>query len=130
MTTGIALVPYSGEENEPTPGGDGDAAFGSGAVAGNPVLPCDRHDDCYQTCNSVKADCDVAFHRDMSSVCEGVTGTYSATVPDLPGFVRELERRAICRQWSDYYFAAVDTFGGAAFNSGQENQCDCVCPPS
>src|SRR5205814_1181930 len=33
------------------------------------TLPCNRHDVCYQTCNSVQASCDAAFHTDMDAVC-------------------------------------------------------------
>ena len=78
----------------------------------HPALPCDRHDKCYQSCNTDRAACDEDFGNDLVAACEGVTGTYLLPLPDVPGAVREVSRRSTCMDWAGFYYAAVATAGG------------------
>jgi hypothetical protein len=63
----------------------------------------------------------------MLATCETVTGTYDVPVPDIPGMFRQVSRRETCRDWAGLYYASVSGAGFVAFDSGQEEHCDCVC---
>ena len=76
------------------------------------TAPCDLHDACYQTCNSVKATCDDQFLTDMIAVCDGVPGAAAKDV-------------AQCKKTAKNYHFGVVSFGGTAFDGRQRQVCNC-----
>jgi RHS repeat-associated protein len=72
---------------------------------------CQKHDDCYGTCRSIKDQCDDNFERCMINACAGVG----------PG--RPL-RISLCHNWAKRYASAVRNLGEVAFDKAQTN-CEC-----
>jgi hypothetical protein len=78
---------------------------------------CDRHDECYQTCNPLaKPLCDLQFLGDMVHVCRQNSENSA-----------ELTK---CLGWAGTYYEAVAHFGGAAFVEQQLRVCSCKDAPS
>ena len=92
------------------PAGGADTHFGSntGASLG---LPCDLHDECYQTCGSNQAQCDEAMYAHMLQVCNNSRG--APTV------------RTKCREWAGRYYRALRLFGRRAHSERQQMVCSC-----
>jgi hypothetical protein len=120
------FTPYSGDPNEPTPPGGGDALFSRiGEASDLRGGPCDAHDRCYQSCDTAQDQCDEAFGEAMVDVCKNVSGT---VVVQLPlGVDVDVERRDICERWASIYEFGVATGGRAAFLGGHSTHCDCEC---
>jgi hypothetical protein len=84
---------------------------------------CNNHDICYDTCNSVKSDCDRAFLADMTAAC---TVAYSGR-----GWFDRYMRTACTADAYLYYTAVSKTSTGTeAYESAQKEACDCcaICP--
>jgi hypothetical protein len=120
-------TPYSGNPDEPTPPGQGDALFSRlGTGEDPPAGPCDLHDRCYQTCGSDQGSCDQAFGADLAAACVGVTGTVPVPAPS-GGFDIQRDRMEMCQIWASRYAVAVSRAGSFAHLGGQSSHCDCEC---
>lgn len=73
--------------------------------------PCDLHDACYQTCNSNRDACDLAFYLGMLGVCN------SGSANDNEFF--------ICERHAAQYYVAVSLFGGSFWKRRQKDFCQC-----
>jgi hypothetical protein len=81
---------------------------------------CNNHDLCYGTCGSDKDICDTQFHSQLTHAC--------ATKFGGGGLVDGLQL-GICNTLADDYWSAVVLGGGGAFQSAQQDACDCcACP--
>ncbi|HVR28379.1 MAG TPA: hypothetical protein VMS86_02500, partial [Thermoanaerobaculia bacterium] len=121
---------YSGHRNNPTPGpGDGTGSFSAeGTVPDPPILPCDRHDDCYQTCDSrpgARDACDGEFREHMRSICFALEGVVLVSDPNEPDGTAEAMRSSVCLTFAEIYYLGVHTLGKDAFENGQREHCKC-----
>jgi len=112
-----ALASAAGIDKD-NPAGGKDTQF-SNSVSGSPgTLACDKHDECYQTCNpspGARAKCDEAMHQYMKLIC-----------------VRSSENvytKAQCFKWAEIYYTALRAGGGSAFAARQTETCSCKSPP-
>ena len=90
---------------------------GCSYVANCPYGPCfteccNKHDDCYQTCNSDKTTCDTAFGDCMMNICE-----------KFPFY--NLESRSKCEAWAATYKMGVTLVAQSAYDSDQAQVCVC-----
>ena len=104
--------------------------------------PCNRHDICYDTCNSVRSTCDDAFLRDVLDACANRYGTPTLKMPDLrrigrpifggsPTPPRPPNRLSICNGFARGYYEAVKRGGQKPYDDAQKNACICCrgsCP--
>lgn len=110
--------------NAKTPNGcGGQNGFASKAVPNRPFgvanfkPACDIHDNCYETCNSVKATCDTNFRTNMRAICD-------ARFPGMLG----LPARNACKALAQTYYVFVSSpLGHPFYKKGQEE--DCLCCP-
>lgn len=104
-----ALATFFGIDKD-NPAGGADTHFGSrtGASQG---LPCDLHDECYQTCGSDRSACDWAMLINMLAVCARSTAT-----PAI---------RKKCRDWAYRYYAGLRVGGASAHRQRQSQVCHC-----
>ncbi len=73
---------------------------------------CDAHDTCYQTCNSIKLECECEFSNDLHAICEPFSGTCKSK----------------CEEFADIYVGAVTLSGQPAWEADQVLACTCcVC---
>jgi hypothetical protein len=124
----------SGMKDDPTAGvlGHGSTAFGKpeGVLpngTGPTPLPCNNHDICYQTCGSVKANCDTGMLNDMLAVCQRA---YPETTCPLTGFGifacgQWYEERNNCLLSSGNYKLGLDWKGQDAFEGRKKEYCKC-----
>jgi hypothetical protein len=120
---------YSGNRNNPTPG-DGGSFSDEGGVPDPPVLPCDRHDECYQTCDAgsdARSRCDQSFREGMNAVCGRLEGVILVSDPEDPDGTAEVLRSSVCMLFAELYYQGVDKLGDDAFEDGQRDHCRC-CP--
>jgi len=121
---------YSGNRDNPTPG-DGTGSFSEApSVPDPPALACDRHDDCYQTCDSdsgARQACDKRFREDMNRTCAGLEGIVLVSDPEEPDGMVEVPRSSVCQTFAEIYHFAVQQLGDGAFEDGQRRHCKC-CP--
>jgi hypothetical protein len=92
------------------------------------VLPCDRHDDCYQTCDpdeNARLACDERFRDEMTAACDGLEGVVHVHDPGEPDGTAEVPRTSVCRTFAELYHVAVHSFGPAPFENGQRDHCQC-----
>lgn len=68
--------------------------------------PCDKHDECYQTCGSDKAACDEAFRQSLLRVCGS---------------------NPSCRGLANTYYNMVRDYGQSSYDGDQLYWCQC-CP--
>lgn len=76
--------------------------------------PCDRHDECYQTCHSdpnARSVCDWRMYVDMMDVCESSRANEQ---------VKEK-----CREYALIYYNGLESFGEGAFRERQSQVCSC-----
>jgi group XII secretory phospholipase A2 precursor (PLA2G12) len=79
---------------------------------------CNHHDCCYGTCGKPKAECDATFLEELLEACainplnlvDGVGAMY-------------------CAQIAGIYFAAVAGGGADAYQTAQQDACDCCVNP-
>ncbi len=104
-----ALANFLGIDKD-NPAGGADTHFGSktGASLG---LPCDLHDECYQTCGSDRSACDRAMLTNMLAVCARSRASAAA--------------RAKCRDWAYRYYAGLRVGGASAHRQRQSQVCHC-----
>jgi hypothetical protein len=92
-------------------------SFGSASF----LSSCNNHDDCYDTCNSVKSGCDSTFLSSLDAACQSAYGSGISKLL-LP----------TCLAVAQTYYSAVSNFGTTAYNAAQANACDCcdtsTCP--
>ena len=96
----VFLMNASDKDN---PAGGEDTHFSNRSRTG----PCDKHDECYQTCGSSKAKCDLQMYYDMMKIC---TKSIDA---------------ARCIHFANLYYDGLKKFGGRAFNERQHDSCLC-----
>jgi len=84
--------------------------FGSASF----LSACNNHDDCYDTCNNVKSNCDSTFLGALTSACISAYGS-GVSILLLPS----------CLEVAGVYYEAVNLFGATAFNAAQSGACDC-----
>jgi hypothetical protein len=111
-------------EDKDNPAGGRDTAFSDTSIHGLrpqafvPVLPCDVHDKCYQTCNPdpvARELCDMKLIVDASRVCNNSTEDED---------VRNRCRKAVEKA---NYFLVRHGFGEESFEERQRQYCHC-CP--
>ena len=90
---------------------------------------CDRHDICYGTCGSDKAQCDLNFLSDMRDQCEEyVDSLYSSGFRSwFQGSYIERTDRNICDKIARLYYKAVKDKGQGPFDDAQDEACICEC---
>ena len=77
--------------------------------------PCDRHDECYQTCNrspGARAACDLRMYQAMMAVCR------SSSAPS--------EIKGRCFHYAGVYYMGLQQFGNSAFTERQGQVCNCA----
>ncbi|MBV9301613.1 MAG: hypothetical protein JOY53_05825 [Acidobacteriaceae bacterium] len=98
--------------NKDNPAGGSDTQFGLAIPSSSGGRACDRHDECYQTCNPFgKTFCDMQFLADMLAIC--AASSESASV------------KAQCLLWAQAYFDGVVAGGALAFGQRQAQVCGC-----
>lgn len=105
-----AVQAYFDIEDKDNPTGGSDTAFSNDERTG----ACDRHDECYQTCNSgpgARQTCDMRMFDDMMSACNNSS--------------ENEEMKELCRNWAHTYYAGLRVGGGSAWNERQEQVCNC-----
>jgi hypothetical protein len=79
------------------------------------ALPCNTHDNCYQTVGSSRATCDSNMYTDMRKVCATAYPTISN--PALrPVYTAE---QTSCYNWAKRYYDGVNTAGQGKFDARQ-----------
>lgn len=94
------------------PAGAPDTAF---AIGTSSDKPCDRHDECYQTCGSDQAACDAKMHADMLAVCDKTSAGG--------------EVKAACFKYAEIYHQGLKAFGAGAHRERQAQVCGCEGKP-
>lgn len=105
----LALARFLGI-NKDNPAGGADTHFGS-STGRSRGLPCDLHDECYQTCGSDRRACDEAMLRNMLAVC-----ARSTAPPTI---------RRKCLDWAYRYYAGLRVGGASAHRQRQSEVCHC-----
>ncbi len=108
------VLPLIGTLDKDNPAGGTDTDFSNPAGTG----PCDRHDECYQTCNpspGAREACDRRMYDNMMNVCRR-----SAESPEI---------KSRCFHFAGVYYIGLKAFGGGAFNERQMQVCYCQIPP-
>jgi Group XII secretory phospholipase A2 precursor (PLA2G12) len=88
---------------------------------------CNGHDICYDTCNSDKNSCDLNLGISMVQSC---TETYQPIISteDDPALQQIFNAQyTYCKIAAFQFYNAVHLLGQGAFDSAQEDACDC-CP--
>ena len=94
------------------PAGGSDTQFAFGIPSSRGGRACDRHDECYQTCNPFgKAACDLRMFWDMVSVCNRSSEPASV--------------KARCLTWANTYYQGLTIAGFPAFAERQAQVCGC-----
>lgn len=81
---------------------------------------CNAHDCCYGTCGNDKAACDSAAYEAWVQACFEAWPSSSGAEALL-----NAESRASCFNWAYIYYLGVSIGGAGAFDSAQEEVCDC-----
>jgi Domain of unknown function (DUF4157) len=100
-----------GAADKDNPAGGKDTQFG---LLKNLDGPCDKHDRCYQTCNSSpdsKDKCDDNMFSNMVAVCNASTES------------KPIKEK--CHKFAQLYFKGLKAFGGNAFSERQDQVCSC-----
>ncbi len=88
------------DKDNPAGGRDTQFAFGLPTALGGDA--CDRHDECYQTCNPLgKAGCDARMYADMVRICLASS--------------EGLAVKASCLRWANIYYTGLRLGGDFAF---------------
>ena len=101
---------YFDIENKNNPAGGSDTWFSNDERTG----ACDRHDECYQTCNpdsGGRKSCDVQMYDNMMSACSNSS--------------ENEEMKEVCRFWAETYYTGLSIGGGSAWSERQEQVCNC-----
>ncbi|GAB4400424.1 MAG: hypothetical protein OHK0053_22010 [Microscillaceae bacterium] len=95
------------------PAGGADTHFGLGIPTASGGKACDRHDECYQTCNTPggRAACDRQMYADMMATCHA-----SSAPPHI---------KTRCQEWALRYYRGLQVFGGSAYRQRQQQSCNC-----
>lgn len=85
---------------------------------------CKGHDCCYGQCGSDKTDCDTEFFKAMIKACGGGAGLGRPVLDVFAGV-----GLVACLEVANAYHAAVHytQTGQDAYNSGQQEVCECCC---
>jgi hypothetical protein len=100
-----------GEFDKDNPAGGRDTQFSLTTSTLSGGLACDRHDECYQTCGSDRADCDARMYQDMRETC-AKSG-------------ENAEVRSECMRWAGIYYKALRVGGEGAHRERQAQVCAC-----
>ncbi len=76
---------------------------------------CNKHDICYGTCNTPKAECDNTFRECLFSRCVELGKTFS--------FIQSYED--ICKEAAQVMFNSVIKLGCPAYGKAQKQECVC-----
>jgi hypothetical protein len=95
-------------------------------------LPCKLHDVCYQTCGSIKIDCDAHMYDDMHEVCRKaypeatcpytVPGPFGTRVLDPVKCPIWRDEKNRCYRWAEVYYSGLSA-GGPRFIGRQQEHC-------
>jgi hypothetical protein len=96
----VFLIGASDKDN---PAGGEDSHFSNNSRTG----PCDKHDECYQTCGSSRERCDNQMYYDMMNIC-------SKSVDAVR-----------CIHFGELYYDGLRKYGGSAFRERQHESCLC-----
>lgn len=75
---------------------------------------CDRHDYCYDTCNSDRGKCDDAFKECLGTMCNKLRSSLTK------------KQHEVCKETADLIYSGTSTLGCSPYLSAQENACDCL----
>ena len=95
-------------------------------IGANFTPACNEHDVCYGTCGRDKSDCDTAFLRGMLAACQDL-----ALGPALrdDGQLTTGTTVTTCLSYAYAYYSVVSLKGQDAFDTAQEQGCECcLCP--
>ena len=87
---------------------------------------CNKHDICYDTCNSDRSNCDREFKEDLRVAC--YLKYVPMVWPERELTVIESLNLKICLETAAIYVNAVTKKGESYYYSAQDNACICVCP--
>jgi secretory phospholipase A2 len=93
------------------PAGGPDTTFAKRIPTEIGGVACDRHDECYQTCGSDRAQCDHQMLLDMQEICARSSGG-----GDL---------KVACYRYAQIYYGGLKTFGASAHKNRQDAVCVC-----
>lgn len=113
----LYTVPISattpGFHSKDNPAGGADTQFSNSSRTG----PCDRHDECYQTCHPAgQLACDRQMYDDMKETCNRSSA--------------DAATKRNCLVWAEYYYAGLRLFGKSVFRGRQEEVCKCGTAPT
>lgn len=112
---GSKPFPRNGYKHPP-PNGCGSPAFGVHFDIGIPSMTkcCNQHDRCYDTCGSIKHDCDEMFQNCLSKICRDVQKTLGIS-----------QTVQACESAVELLFATVMHLGCKPFLDSQREACMC-----
>jgi len=79
---------------------------------------CNEHDECYDTCNLDKDDCDLKFKRCLYGYCKGKFGKKKKPLQYLD--------RQKCKLKAKLFYVTVVGVGCQAYRDAQKKACKCV----
>lgn len=82
------------------------------------IACCNDHDECYDTCNLDKDDCDLKFKRCLYGYCKGKFGKKKKPLQYLD--------RQKCKLKAKLFYITVVGVGCQAYRVAQKNACRCV----
>ena len=85
---------------------------------------CNDHDTCYGTCNSDKDQCDMMLFVDISKICQDWWDGLAWWEKGIPS---NQVKWMVCQSMGGAYFKAVQKWGDPAYNSAQNEACECKC---
>jgi hypothetical protein len=100
-----------GAYDKDNPAGGRDTHFAKTTSTLSGGVACDRHDECYQSCGSDRANCDARMYQDMREICQ--RSTENAQV------------KSECMRWAAIYHKALRVGGEGAHQGRQEQVCAC-----
>ena len=97
------------DQNNPAGGEDTKFAHSKSTLQGGG--PCDRHDECYQSCTTKKDSCDQRMHKDMMEVCAASREN------------QVVKERCVAMAYM--YFNGLRAFAEGAFKDRKGQVCSC-----
>ena len=74
---------------------------------------CEKHDYCYDTCNSDRGKCDDAFKQCLSGMCNRLKSSLTK------------KQYEVCKETADLIYSGTSALGCSPYLSAQETACDC-----
>ena len=116
-TSSICGHRVANPDHAPTSNGCGTAQFPiSGKIGAVDLAPaCNRHDLCYDSCDTTKDECDQAFLTEMGAICAAGNANGGASLES-------------CLARADAFHGVVRAFGEGAYADAQAVACRCCAP--